>query len=362
MPFVNANRGPMAGVGYSVRDHRFHRLTVARVVRETADAVSLVLDVPEELVEAYSYEAGQFCNLRVEVDGEAHIRCYSMSSAPGVDARLQVTVKRVPGGIVSNWIVDRLRPGDAIDVSPPAGIFQLTPAQGELVAFAAGSGITPVFSLLKSVLVTTRRSARLLYANRDSESVIFLAELEALEERYPERLTVLHSLDEEHGFVEPQAIRSFVGGSATTDGAEHYICGPEAFMDIVEGTLLTDGVDSSRLHIERFTPLVPSPPETPPEPVETAAERRVTVELNGRCETTQHRRGTTILQMARELGMSPPFSCESGSCATCMARLVGGSVSMYVNNALTEEEVEEGWVLTCQSIPTTEHVHVVYEA
>jgi ferredoxin-NADP reductase len=155
------------------RDHTFHALRVARVVTETDDARSYVLDVPDALQDTFAYEAGQFCTFRVVVDGATLFRCYSMSSAPALGEELQVTVKRVPGGAVSGWMVDNVAAGDALDVSPPSGVFRLAPGEGDIVAFAAGSGITPIFSLLKTVLACTARSVRLLYANRDRSAVIF---------------------------------------------------------------------------------------------------------------------------------------------------------------------------------------------
>jgi len=334
------------------RDHAFHALRIARVVRETDDARSFVLDVPPELQAAFAYKAGQFCTFRVRIDGNSHLRCYSMSSSAEVDDEMQVTVKRVPGGAVSNWMIDSLRPGDTIETTCPAGVFCPGAGDGEIVAFAAGSGITPVISIVKTALTTTTRGVRLLYANRDRDSVIFAAELDRLVARHPERLAVTHRFDVEHGFVDGDTVRPFAGD------AEYFICGPGPFMDIVESALLDGEVDQSRIHIERFTPGPAAPePATETEP----ATARVTIELNGRTDTVDHRPGTTILQTARQMGMAPPYSCESGSCATCMGRLVDGAVDMFVNNALTDDELAAGWVLTCQSVPTTPSVHVVYE-
>jgi 3-ketosteroid 9alpha-monooxygenase subunit B len=351
--------GPTVSQADVVRDHGFHPLRVQRVVRETAGASSFVLDVPRELRQAFAYEAGQFCTFRVELDGQTHLRCYSMSSAPDVDAELVVTVKRVPGGVVSNWMIDTLAPGDVVDATRPAGVFCLGPDDGDrdVVAFAAGSGITPVFSLAKAALATTSRRVRLLYANRDRDSVIFAAGLDGLGDWYARRLEVVHRFDVEQGFVDADAVRAFLGDPADAD---FYICGPGPFMDIVEGTLLADGVDPARIYIERFTPaeVVPPPPSEPAGVRELTT--RVTIELDGRTDSTDHRPGTTILQTARQMGMSPPFSCESGSCATCMGRVVEGAVTMRANNALTDEEVADGWVLTCQSVPTTPSVRVIY--
>ena len=339
--------------------HGFHPLRVTRVVRETAEASSFVLEPPAGLESAFAYEAGQFCTFRVAVDGDTHLRCYSMSSAPEVDDDLKVTVKRVPGGVVSNWMNDVLQPGDVVEATRPAGVFRLTADDADVVAFAGGSGITPVLSLVKAALATTSRRVRLLYANRDAEVVIFAAELRELAERYPGRLDVVHNLDTVHGFVTADLVRPYV--DASPDGS-FYVCGPGPFMDIVESTLLAHGVEAGRVLIERFvTAAAPEPPAEPPpadEPGPPAT--RVTIRLDGRSESTDHRPGTTILQTARQMGMAAPFSCESGSCATCMGKLVEGEAEMFANNALTDDEVADGWVLTCQAVPTSPTVHVVY--
>ena len=348
------------------RHHGFHPLRVARVVHETADAASFVLAVPPELDADFAYEAGQFLTFRVTVDGQVHHRCYSMSSAPAVADELQVTIKRVPGGVVSNWMIDGLKPGDVVEASVPAGVFCLGAGEGDLVAFCGGSGITPVFSLLKTALAATGRRVHLYYANRDRASVIFAAELDALVERHPDRLEVVHHLDAERGFVDADAVRPFLGSTA---GADVYVCGPTPFMDIVEGALLDHGVPGDRIHIERFTPASAASGDEAAgasgvdasEAGDADAPARITIELGGRTGTVEHRPGTTVLQAARELGMSPPYSCESGSCATCMAKLVNGTVKMHVNDVLTDDEVADGWVLTCQSVPTAPSVHVIYE-
>jgi ferredoxin-NADP reductase len=349
--------GPTAQPQGAGRDLGFHPLRVARIVRETADATSFVLDVPAELRPAFAYHAGQFCNFRVVLDGQEHQRCYSMSSSPEVDAELTVTVKRVPGGAVSNWMHDTLGPDDVIDAGVPTGLFRLGPGDGDVVAFGAGSGITPIFSIIKTALATTSRRVRLLYANRDRDSVIFAAGLDALAAEHPDRLTVHHHHDVDHGFVGPAAVQPLLDGAADP---EYFVCGPGPFMDIVEQTLLDAGVDASRIRIERFTPadLLTAPELVE---VEAAPGTQVTVKRNGRVATGEHRPGTTLLQMARELGMSPPYSCEAGNCATCMAMLVEGEATMRANNALTPEEVTEGWVLTCQAVPISPEVSVVYE-
>jgi 3-ketosteroid 9alpha-monooxygenase subunit B len=341
-----------------VRDHGFHQIRVSRVVPETAEASSFVLDIPSELRSDFSYRSGQFCTFRIWVGGQPYIRCYSMSSAPAVDDELRVTVKRTPDGVVSNWMNDHVTAGDLIEVARPAGFFQLR-GDDDVVAFSAGSGITPVLSLIKTATAVTSRPVRLLYANRDHDDIIFRGEIDALREQHGERFTVAHHLDAESGFVSPEEIRSFAGSSPTT---RYYVCGPAPFMEVVEATLLADGVNPLQIHIERFTPAdLLAEPEPASGVDEVATATRVTITLHGRTESTDHHAGTTILQTARQMGLVAPFSCESGSCATCMAMVREGTVTMHVNNALTEDEIAEGWVLTCQSVPTSPTIDVVYE-
>jgi len=359
-----AGPAPLPSPVEGARDHHVHRVRIARVVEETAEAASFVLDVPHDLAEGFAYDAGQFCTFRVHVDDQPLLRCYSMSSTPGVDDELQVTVKRVPDGKVSNWMLDTLQPGDEIEATYPAGVFRLGPGSGDLVLFAGGSGITPVFSLIKQALTTTSRKVHLLYANKDPASTIFLAELHALAAEHAERLEVVHHHDVDAGFVTGDTVSPFAWKG---DDPDFYLCGPTPFMDVVESTLLAEGIHPGRIFVERFGHTEAVEPGDPSDPLTPAAGSgggpgtQVTIELGGRTETTAHHPGTTILQTARELDLPAPYSCEAGSCATCMARLVEGSVSMRVNNALTDEEVEEGWVLTCQSVPEGPLVHVVYE-
>ena len=222
---------------------------VARVVRETHDASSFVLDVPEDLTETFRYLPGQFCTFRVHLEGEEQLRSYSMSSAPTLDDDLTVTVKRVAGGLVSNWFLDHLHEGDVIEVTKPAGVFCPQDSERPLVGFCGGSGITPVMSITKSVLAGMRRPVRLLYANRDRDSVIFDDALAALRNAHPERFDVRRHLDSAEGFLTRDAIADFVG---TQFEADFYVCGPGAFMDLVESSLLDLGVTQDRIFIERF--------------------------------------------------------------------------------------------------------------
>jgi ferredoxin-NADP reductase len=340
---------------------------VRRVVSETHDTMSFVFDVPDELSDAFAYEAGQFCTFRIPVGDDELLRCYSMSSSPDVDDEFTLTVKRVAGGRVSNWLLDEVAEGDELALTLPAGVFTLRDHPTPIVAFAGGSGITPVISLFKSALATTDRRVRLLYANRDAQSVIFRAALDDLIARHGDRLEVVHHLDTDQGFVHGDLVRAFVGDDLSAD---FYLCGPGPFMDVVEDALEVAGVPSEQVFVERFA-FAASVRDEPPgpvaetaaiEPAETVTTETVTIVLNGRAHDVRYQAGETFLETARRAGLRAPFSCESGSCATCMARLEVGEAKMRVNNALMPDEVDEGWVLTCQGLPTSPTAKVVYES
>jgi 3-ketosteroid 9alpha-monooxygenase subunit B len=337
-----------------LQEHEYHSLTVAEVVDETPDTRSFVLDIPPALDDAFAYTAGQFCTFRVTIDGEAVVRSYSMSSSPDTGDPFTTTVRRVPGGRMSNWMNDRLHAGDTIDVLRPTGLFVLHARATPIVAFAGGSGITPVISMIKSALVTTDRRILLVYANRGAEAVIFADELERLRASADGRLSIHHHLDSERGFFDPAQCSALAGDAADAD---FYLCGPGPYMDTVEAGLSPLDVTPNQLFIERFVV-----PERAPSDVEISATESLVIRLGGRETTLRYEAGDTILDAARRGGLSPPFSCEQGNCATCMAHLDEGSVRMRVNNALSPEEVDDGWVLTCQALPTSRAVLVDYDA
>jgi ferredoxin-NADP reductase len=335
------------------RDHAYHPLTVADVIEETADTRSFVLEIPAPLAERFAYAAGQFCTFRATIGGEPIARCYSMSSSPDRNDPFTVTVKRVPGGKMSNWMNDALARGDTIDVMPPAGLFVLRAAATPIVAFAAGSGITPVLSIIKSALVTSAREIALVYANRGSDHVIFADALAQLRAGSGGRLSLHHHLDSERGFLDAAACAALVGDRTQAD---FYVCGPGPYMEVVEAGLAQRGVDPDRVFIERFELL----DETPATNVESETES-ITIRFQGRKHRVRYERGDTILEAARRAGLKPPFACQAGNCATCMAYLDDGKATMRVNNALGADEVGEGWVLTCQAIPTSREVVVDYD-
>lgn len=330
-----------------VRDHGFHPVRIKRIVQETADTRTFVLDAP------FPYRAGQFLTVRAC----GTLRSYSMSSSPDTDIELTTTVKRVPGGLVSNWMHDHLAPGDLIETTSPAGVFCLREGTTPLVALCGGSGVTPVLSLVKTALATTGRRVRVLAADRDAASVIFRDTLSELAERHPGRFEIRHHLDDAQGLVTGAEIQAFVGDDLDAD---FYLCGPAPFMELAESTLLAQGADAGQIVAERFTP-APEAPEDPAEAVPETGGGTVTVVLAGKRRTVDQHPRESLLESARRAGLMPPFSCEMGNCGTCIARLTEGEAKMRVNNALDDDEVAEGWVLTCQGEPVTPHVTVEYE-
>jgi len=353
----------------------FHALRVAEVVPETSEANSIRFEVPAELRERFAFRPGQHLTLRATIGGEEVRRNYSLCTAPD-DQDWMVTVKRIGGGLFSNWVGDQLKAGDVVDVMAPHGSFttEFQPSsKRHLIGIAGGSGITPVMSLIKSTLKHELESRfTLLYGNRDSSSVIFLEALAALKDKHLGRLEIYHFLDAEEQDIElfngmlnrerlEEAIPALVPDAATVDG--WFICGPGPMMDAAEGALLDRNVPKDRIHIERFTA------DRPPEAVtrEMAALQTkaqgltVSVTLDGRTRRVPFTQGN-ILDSARASGLPAPFACKAGVCATCRAKVTKGKVEMAARYGLTDEEVAAGYVLTCQSVPVGDGVAVDYDA
>jgi ring-1,2-phenylacetyl-CoA epoxidase subunit PaaE len=354
----------------------FHRLKIAEVTAETADASSIRFDVPPELAETYRFRPGQHLTLRAEIGGEEVRRNYSLCVAPS-EGQLKVTVKRIAGGLFSNWANHRLKPGDTLEVMPPHGSFThdfRANARNHYVAFAGGSGITPVFSLLKTAMIEEPESRfTLFYGNRDSQSVIFLEDLAGLKNRYMGRLEVHHFLAEESEdialfngmldrakcgevltcLIDPQEVDAF------------FICGPGPMMDAAEEALCASGIAHDRIHLERFT--ADRPPEALAAQLQEMSQGAqglaMTVTLDGRTRRVPFSaEAGNILDSARLAGLPAPFACKAGVCATCRARVVTGSVEMAARYGLTDEEIAGGYVLTCQSVPKGDGVEIDYDA
>ena len=358
---VDPKRVGVAEAEWAAATASCHELRVARIVQETRDARSIVLAIPEDLKDRFAYRAGQFLSFKIPYQGKVLVRSYSLCSSPDCDAEHKIAVKRVEDGRISNWIHEELREGDTLMVTPPAGFFVLDDERRKLVLFSAGSGITPVISIVKSALATTDRKVKLVYANRDADSIIFADEIAQLAARYADRFEVVHSLDDVDGLLDLDAVKRHVGGDADGD---FYLCGPGPFMATVEAALEEMGVHMDRIHVEHFA----SPPDPGEEALEPAAPAAgdevapdsITIVLDGATHEVPYEPGERVLQAARRAGLDPPFSCEEGYCSCCMARLAGGQVVMAANDCLTPELLEEGWVLTCQSRCVSPKIRIEY--
>lgn len=354
----------------------FHPLKVAEITPETEDANSIRFEVPEALATTFTFRAGQHLTLKADIDGEEVRRNYSLCVAPH-EGELKVTVKRIAGGVFSNWVGDHLKAGDIVDVLPPHGSFTHdfdaeAPAH-HYVGFAGGSGITPIMSLIRTALAKEPRSRfTLFYGNRDSSSVIFLDELSDLKDRYMGRLELFHFLSDEagdvdlfNGMLDRETCDAVISGLLRDPKAVEafFICGPGPMMDAAEASLLDAGVDKPRIHIERFTAGRPSAAVAAQlaQAKEEASGTAMWVTLDGRARKVEFN-GDNILDSAREAGLPAPFACKAGVCATCRAKVVDGEVEMGARYGLTDEEIAAGYILTCQSVPKGDGVKVDYDA
>lgn len=343
---------------------QYHSLKVAAVVEETPDAKSVIFEVGESLRERFAYRPGQFLTLRVG-EGEASVaRCYSLASSPFTGEAPKVTVKRVAGGRASNWVCDNLRPGDMVEVLPPAGVFTPKNLDRDLLLFAGGSGVTPVMSILKSALLNGRGHVVLVYANRDEKSVIFAAELRRLAAENPGRMTVLHWLESVQGLPSPEQIAALVQPYAPTHDA--FICGPGPFMDGVVAALTALGVERGRVHLEKFISLDGDPIaavaaiEAQARAAESGPRAEAEVLLDGETHVVAWPTARHLLDVMLEAGIQAPHSCRMGSCSACMCKLEAGEVKMSKNSVLDKTDLAEGWILACQALPLTDKVKVAF--
>jgi len=353
---------------------KFHPLGVARIDRETRDAVAITFAVPDDLAGLYRFEAGQHLTLRANVDGADVRRSYSICSAPQ-DGRLRIAVKRCPGGIFSTYANERLKVGDTLEVMPPLGRFGVAAdpaAARHHVAFAAGSGITPLLSIVKATLAGEPRSQfTLFYGNRASASVMFREELAALKDLYLARFNLVHVLSREsqdidllHGRIDAERADALLRHWAPVDGIDiAYLCGPDPMMRAVGALLEARGVPAPRIRVERFASSIPRHEHRPAAlPQGSPTETEVTVILDGATRTfTLDRTRESILEAGLKDGIELPYSCKGGVCATCRCRVVAGEVDMDANFALEDYEVARGFVLACQSYPASDRVTVDFD-
>jgi ring-1,2-phenylacetyl-CoA epoxidase subunit PaaE len=353
----------------------FHKLAVKEVNRETGECVSVSFDVPDELKSSFQFKQGQSLTMRTFIDGEEVRRTYSICSTP-LEAKWKVAIKKVEGGRFSSFANESLKPGDMLEVMPPVGKFYVdlnSKHKKNYLAIAAGSGITPVISIIKTTLQTEPASQfTLVYGNRSRGSIIFFEELEGLKNKYIERFNFINILSRERtdsplnfGRITQEKLieLSRLVDYASTD--EIFICGPEEMIFSVKAFLEQKGIENKKIHFELFT--VPGEKQSAinrkPSTEDQGPKSRITVRLDGRSFDfdLSLQSDTPILDAALQQGADLPFACKGGVCCTCKAKLVEGEVMMDVHWGLEEEEVERGYILTCQSHPKTERVVVDFD-
>jgi ring-1,2-phenylacetyl-CoA epoxidase subunit PaaE len=350
---------------------KFHTLKIADVRQEIEDAVSIAFEVPAALKSDYQFKPGQYLTMRTKINGEEVRRSYSICTAPH-DNELRVAIKRVKGGLFSNFANENLKAGDAIDVMTPMGNFTTDIHKNQektYVFFAGGSGITPILSLIKTVLVDEPRSkVTLIYGNRKINSIIFKEEIDYLKNTYLTRFSVIHILSEEYlgndvqyGLMDKaktDQLNEFFLKQEKID--EAFICGPQPMILAIQEKLLTYGMPENKVHVELFTSQTPAKPVVQSD--EPKIEANVKIIMDGiEQELNIDSDGESILDAAYKSGLDVPFACKGGVCCTCKAKVLEGSVKMDVNYALEPEEVAKGYILTCQSHPTSEKVVVSFD-
>jgi ring-1,2-phenylacetyl-CoA epoxidase subunit PaaE len=351
----------------------FHPLTIADVRRETAEAISIRFAVPDDMREDFAFTSGQYLTLRTELDGAEVRRSYSICS--GMDeGELRVAIKRLDGGLFSSFANAQLKAGDTIEVMPPDGRFGFAPdaaIERTYVGFAAGSGITPIFSIVKSVLMREPRSHFVLfYGNKSSATIMFKDEIDDLKDRFVDRLSVHHILSRElqdvdvlHGRLTGDKVPALIrtaGGIGAVDDV--FLCGPLAMIEEVSATLVSLGLPGARIHREVFTTETPPRPKKPVTISDAREEVSLSVRLDGVSHKLAMRKDETVLEAAERHELDLPYSCRGGMCCICRAKLTEGAGAMDQNFSLEPWEEEAGFVLTCQFRPASESIALDYEA
>ena len=352
----------------------FHQLTIKEVVRETSDCISICFDIPEALQSVFKYKEGQNIAIKKTIYGTEIRRSYSICNAPN-ENQLKVAIKKVEGGLFSTFANDSLKKNDVLEVMPPSGKFNAhltTDKAGNYLAIAAGSGITPILSIIKHSLYTQADCKfTLIYGNRNRNSIIFFEELESIKNKYMERFSLINILSREKmdadiffGRVDHQKLASLqkIVDFSAIDAA--YLCGPESMIFSSTDFLQMMGLDKSKIHFELFTSVNSFAKQ---QKIETAdsnsgPKSSITIKLDGRSFMFDlNYNGNSILDEALKHGADLPFACKGGVCCTCRAKLLEGNVEMDVNYALEEEELAQGFILTCQSHPTTSKVVIDFD-
>lgn len=347
----------------------FHDLKVAGIERLCDDAAAVTFEVPPSLAAEYDFKPGQSLTLRRTVDGRDERRSYSICAAAGSAPR--VGVRLVPGGLFSSWLLNEVRPGDTIEVAPPSGSFTPDLSEGgHHVLIAAGSGITPVLSIVSSLLDTPDATVTVLYGNRRTDTVMFADELADLKDRAPARLELIHVLSREPreaelftGRLDVPKLRQLFSSLVPVSSVDHWwLCGPFEMVTGARELLASLGVPASRVHQELFYVDTPPAPVQHEDPAVVGESSEVSVVLDGRSTSMTLPRSTSVLDGAQKFRPDLPFACKGGVCGTCRARVTEGKVDLRRNFALEQAEVEAGFVLTCQSYPVSETLTVDFDA
>ncbi len=359
----------------------FYSIPVSKVTRETQDAVSITFDVPGLMAPQYQYKAGQYLTFSIVINGEEVRRSYSMCSSPITGESITITVKEVEGGKMSTYLNRNVKEGDVLDIMPPMGKFILEPneaASNHYFLFGGGSGITPLFSIIKTALKSEPNSkCYLVYANRDEDSIIFKDEIDALEAAH-DNLKVIYTLDNpkgawmgHRGFLTKETVSEIARQELGLNYpvAQYYTCGPSPMMDVVVEGLKTIGVRDENIHTEYFTAVTKKEDKQEPAGESDGAlnysdeviERKIKVEVFGEQKEITVKPEQTILIAAQDAGLDPPYSCCVGVCTTCRARLRSGKANMEEREGLSDAEINEGYILTCQAHPLSDDVDLVFE-
>lgn len=351
----------------------FHPIAVKEVRTETPDCVSVVFDIPESLKEEFAFKAGQNLAIKAIINGKEVRRSYSLCTAP-FENTWKVAIKKVEGGLFSVYANETLKEGDVLEVMPPAGNFMVTlypEKKRNYVAIVAGSGITPVLSLVKTILKTEPQSfVTLVFGNKNRNSVMFFEELEAIKNKYLERFSLIHVFSREkteaelnHGRITKEKLNELSSLVSFASADEFFLCGPKQMIFTTKDFLESAGIDKKKIHFELFSSQE-SNDTTPLSKEEFSSPgSNITVTVDGRSFSFDIAAGdsTTILDAALKQGADLPYACKGGMCCTCKAKLLEGKVKMDVHWGLEDDEVERGYILTCQSHPVTEKVVVDFD-
>jgi ring-1,2-phenylacetyl-CoA epoxidase subunit PaaE len=364
-------------------------LVVSKTITETTDAVSLVFSIPKEFTTNFQYKPGQFVTLFLDINGQEVRRSFSLASSPDMDSEFKITVKRVPNGLASTHLTQKVKAGDKLWVTPPAGLFTL-PADfnaKKVVLYAAGSGITPVYSILKSVLKKYPEATCLLvYQNKNSENTIYRREIQDLQSQFATKFQVENIYSDAsadwpglRGRLSSDQIRDLLVKHGAGIQSHHFMCGPDAFMSTIRETLAQLNVPKDKIHFESFAGVTPKSTATAntsqptpsgsnfqldPDAIvigdknEISAPEEIEVLLDGETRTVPHLKNSTILESLLEAGMNPPYSCMDGACLACMAKVEKGAVYQNDPGILSDDNIEAKECLTCQARPASKKVRI----